>query len=144
MEYVSYDAFKKMDMRIGTIRAVEAVEGTDKLLKCQIDFGLKPGAQKIPMPEATTEEAHMEAPPMEPSVDAEMVPDIRQIVSGIREHFPDFEKLVGKQVLYIVNLEPRTIRGVESNGMLMAVDGKDGKPVFLVPETEVNPGACVR
>ena len=36
------------------------------------------------------------------------------------------------------------IRGVESHGMLMAVDGKDGKPVFLVPEVEVNAGAKVR
>ena len=41
MEYVTYEEFKKMDMRVGTIRAVEPVEGTDKLLKCQIDFGEK-------------------------------------------------------------------------------------------------------
>ncbi len=109
MEYVTYDQFKKMDMRVGTIRAVEPVEGTDKLLKCQIDFG-----------------------------------EMRQIVSGIREFYPDYAVLVGKQVLYIVNLEPRTIRGVESQGMLMAVDGKDGSPVFLTPEVEVTPGSHVR
>lgn len=111
MEYVDYETFKKMDMRVGTIRAVEPVEGADKLLKFQIEFG--------------------EA-------------DIRQIVSGIREFYPDYEALVGKQALYIVNLEPRTIRGEVSSGMLMAVDGKDGKPVFLVPEVEVAPGAQVR
>ena len=109
--YVSYDEFKKMDMRVGTIREVTPVEGADKLLKCMIDFG---------------------------------EPELRQIVSGIREFFPEFEKLVGKQVLYIVNLEPRTIRGVQSNGMLMAVDGLDGKPVFLTPEVSVAPGARVR
>lgn len=109
--YVSYDEFKKMDMRVGTIREVTPVEGADKLLKCMIDFG---------------------------------EPELRQIVSGIREFFPEFEKLVGKQVLYIVNLEPRTIRGVQSNGMLMAVDGLDGKPVFLTPEVSVTPGARVR
>ncbi len=111
MDHVSYEEFKKMDMRVGTIRAVEPVEGTDKLLKCLIDFG---------------------------------EPELRQIVSGIREYHPEFEKLVGKQVLYIVNLEPRTIRGVESQGMLMAVDGSDGRPVFLTPEVEVTPGARVR
>ena len=111
MDYVTYEEFKKMDMRVGTIRAVAAVEGADKLLKFQIDFG-----------------------------DAEP----RQIVSGIREFYPDFESLVGKQVLYIVNLEPRTIRGEVSNGMLMAVDGSDGKPVFLSPEVPVAPGAKVR
>ncbi len=122
MEYVTYEEFKKMDMRVGTIKAVELVEGTDKLLKCQIDFG------------ETETVAEGETPS----------PKLRQIVSGIREYFPDYEKLVGKQVLYIVNLEPRTIRGVESQGMLMAVDGKDGTPVFLTPEVEVNPGAHVR
>ena len=73
-----------------------------------------------------------------------MVPKFRQIVSGIHEFYPDYEKLIGKQVLYIVNLESRTIKGVESNGMLMAVDGKDGKPVFLMPEIPVNPGSKVR
>lgn len=111
MEYVTYDEFKKMDMRVGTIKEVVPVEGADKLLKCMIDFGEE---------------------------------NLRQIVSGIREFFPEYETLVGKQVLYIINLEPRTIRGVESQGMLMAVDGMDGKPVFLTPEHEVAPGARVR
>lgn len=129
MEYVSYEDFKKLDMRVGTIRAVEPVEGTDKLLKCQIDFGMKPApivADGETLPEYTPES------------------DIRQIVSGIREYYPEYEKLVGKQVLYVVNLEPRTIRGVESHGMLMAVDGTDGAPVFLTPEVAVNPGSHVR
>ncbi len=117
MEYVTYDEFKKMDMRVGTIRSVVPVEGADKLLQCQIDFG---------------------------EHDAEGVVMLRQIVSGIREFYPEYEKLVGKQVLYIVNLEPRTIRGVESRGMLMAVDGKEGTPVFLTPEVEIAPGARVR
>lgn len=111
MEYVTYEEFKKLDIRVGTIKNIEPVEGTDKLLKCQIDFGEE---------------------------------NLRQIVSGIREYYPEYEKLIGKQVLYIVNLEPRTIRGVESQGMLMAVDGKDGNPVFLIPEVEVNPGSKVR
>lgn len=116
-EYVSYEEFKKMDMRVGTIREVEPVPETDKLLRCQIDFS------------ETDEEGNKK---------------LRQIVSGIREFFPEYEQLVGKQVLYIVNLEPRKIKGFESNGMLMAVDGKDGIPVFLTPEVEVNPGTQVR
>lgn len=109
METITYDEFKKMDIRIGTIKQVEPIEGTDKLLKCQIDFG-----------------------------DSEL----RQIVSGIREYYPEYETLVGKQVLYIVNLEPREIRGNMSHGMLMAV-GND-KPIFLVPETPVDAGSKVR
>ncbi len=67
----------------------------------------------------------------------------RQILSGIREWYSP-EDLVGKFGLFILNLEPRKIRGLDSNGMLMAVDGIDGSPVFLVPEKEVNPGSKVR
>ena len=111
MEYISYDAFKKMDIRIGTIKSIEPILDTDKLLKCMVDTG-----------------------------DA----DLRQIISGIREFYPDYAALVGKQVLYIVNLEPRMIRGLESQGMLMAVDSPDGKPVFLVPEHVVHAGSKVR
>ena len=114
-KYVTYEEFKKMDIRVGTIREVEPVPETDKLLKCMIDFNEK---------------------------DAEGNPELRQIVSGIHEFYPDYEKLIGKQVLYIVNLEPRMIKGVESRGMLMAVG--DEKPIFLVPESEVLSGSKVR
>ena len=117
MEYTSYEEFKKMDIRVGTIREVEAVPDTDKLLRCQIDFN---------------------------EIDEDGKKKLRQIVSGIKEYYPDPNILIGKQVLYIVNLEPRKIKGYESNGMLMAVDGKDGKPVFLVPEVEVESGTKVR
>ena len=135
MEYVTYDEFKKMDMRVGTIRAVEPVEGTDKLLKCQIDFGETETVQVVePLEGEEVAVAEASTP----------TPKFRQIVSGIREYFPEYEQLIGKQVLYIVNLEPRMIRGVESQGMLMAVDGKDGKPVFLSPEFPVSPGSKVR
>jgi methionyl-tRNA synthetase len=121
-EYVNFDEFKKMDIRVGTIREVMPIEGADKLLKCMVEFGMQV--------------------PTDGTIEPER--EVRQIVSGIREFYPDFEALVGKQVLYIVNLEPRMIRGVESQGMLMAVDGMDGKPVFLVPEVPVNSGSKVR
>ncbi len=125
MEYVSYEEFKKMDMRVGTIREVTPVPDTDKLLKCMIDFG-------------ETEEVGEEG------TEKTTQPKLRQIVSGIREFYPEYDKLVGKQVLYIVNLEPRKIKGIESQGMLMAVDGADGSPVFLTPEIKVNSGTRVR
>lgn len=116
MEYVKFEEFKKMDIRIGTIKEVKEVPETDKLLCFQIDFG---------------------------EVDEDGNKKFRQIVSGLHEYYPEYEKLIGKQVLYIINLEPRTIKGYESNGMLLAVDGADGRPVFLIPETEVVPGARV-
>jgi len=117
MEYIKFEDFKKMDIRIGTIREVVPVPDTDKLLCCQIDFN---------------------------EVDTEGNKKLRQIVSGIHEYYPDYSILIGKQVLYIVNLEPRMIKGYESNGMLMAVDGLDNNPVFLVPEVEVGVGSKVR
>ena len=138
MEYVTYEEFKKLEMRVGTIKEVTPVEGADKLLKCMIDFGET-------YIEAQVTDAGDEVVGSEtPANTSVPMPKFRQIVSGIREFFPEYETLIGKQVLYIVNLEPRIIRGVESQGMLMAVDGKDGKPVFLTPEFEVAPGARVR
>lgn len=69
----------------------------------------------------------------------------RQILSAIREWYPDPNSLIGKQMLFVVNLEPRTIRGLESHGMLMAVDSNDGVPVFLIPDSDaVSPGSTVR
>jgi methionyl-tRNA synthetase len=68
----------------------------------------------------------------------------RQILSAIRTWYPEPEKLIGKMMLFVVNLAPRTIRGLESNGMLMAVDGVDGSPVFLIPDRDVLPGSSVR
>jgi methionyl-tRNA synthetase len=68
----------------------------------------------------------------------------RQILSAIREWYSEPETLVGKSMLFVTNLAPRTIRGLESNGMLMAVSDSDGKPVFLIPEHDVPNGSVVR
>ena len=71
----------------------------------------------------------------------------RQILSGIRKWYEP-ETLIGKRMLFVINLAPRMMMGLESQGMLMAVDGLDGEPVFLVPDTsfgkEVRPGSRVR
>ncbi len=68
----------------------------------------------------------------------------RQILSAIREYYPDIETLIGKKLVFVSNLEPRTIRGFESNGMVLAVDGLENQPVFLIPESDVNPGSSAR
>lgn len=70
-------------------------------------------------------------------------PSPRQILSGIRKWYEP-ETLVGKRMLFVVNLAPRMMMGLASQGMLMAVDGVDGAPVFLVPEQPVHPGSRVR
>lgn len=67
----------------------------------------------------------------------------RQILSGIAESYTDLESLVGKEVPVITNLEPRTIRGHESNGMVLCAD-VEGKAVLMHPDKEVPPGSVVK
>jgi methionyl-tRNA synthetase len=113
---INYDDFAKVEIRIGEVLSVEVVEGADKLLKCMVNVG---------------------------DVDAEgnMVP--RQILSGIREYLEDPQSLVGKKYPYIVNLEPRTIRGFESQGMILAAM-HEGTLALLGPTNDVPPGTKVR
>ncbi len=66
----------------------------------------------------------------------------RQLVAGIAKEYSP-EKLPGKQIVVLTNLEPKTLMGVESNGMLLAAD-MDGKPVLLVPDKEVPGGTPIR
>jgi methionine--tRNA ligase beta chain len=67
----------------------------------------------------------------------------RQIVSGIREFYPDPEVLVGKQSPFLVNLEPRKIKGLESQGMILA-GGTDEVFAMLEPSVQVEPGTPVK
>ena len=66
----------------------------------------------------------------------------RQIVAGIGQHY-EAKDLIGKNIIVVENLKPATIRGVESQGMLLAVDGKEGI-VLLVPEKPVASGQLVK
>ena len=69
--------------------------------------------------------------------------DIRTIVSGIAEHFSP-EEVIGKQVTVLVNLAPRALRGVESQGMILMTNNAEGKLVFLNPDAEgVENGALI-
>jgi len=107
-----------MQIRIGFIVDAERVEGTDKLLKLQVDFG---SAEQN-----STEEFIGK----------------RQIVSGIAEFYAP-EKLVGKQFPFVTNLEPRIIRGVESQGMILGISVGE-KVVLLKPQKKVPAGSVVR
>ncbi len=65
----------------------------------------------------------------------------RTIVSGIQAYVPEPESLVGRQLAYVTNLAPRTIKGIESNGMLFAV-GEGDSFAFLAPDRPVPPGTA--
>lgn len=118
---INYDDFSKLDIRIGTILSVEVVEGADKLLKLMVDVG-----------ETKADEENGEAM---------SVP--RQIISGIREYFEDPQSLVGRQCPFLINLEPRVIRGHESQGMILAAS-EEGAFALLHPHVELSAGAKVR
>ena len=68
--------------------------------------------------------------------------ETRTIVSGIALHFAP-EEIVGKQVVVVANLAPRKMRGIESNGMILMAEDKEGKLHFVAPSTVINPGAGV-
>ncbi|MFA5750951.1 MAG: hypothetical protein WCX79_04575 [Candidatus Paceibacterota bacterium] len=67
--------------------------------------------------------------------------DKRQIVSGISLYFPESSTLLGKKCMFVTNLEPRMIKGYESNGMLFAVSTEDGKFSLLEPSNDIPIGA---
>lgn len=66
----------------------------------------------------------------------------RQIISGIAQFYTP-ESLVGKKCPFILNLEPRTFKGVESQGMILAAD-VDGEPILLHPDKDIPQGSIVR
>lgn len=104
---MTIDEFAQVDLRVGKIVSAERVEGSEKLLKLQVDLG-------------------------EP----------RQIVSGIGKRYAP-EDLVGKEIVMIANLEPRTLMGLTSQGMLLAAHGEDGQPFLLMPDGAVPPGSKI-
>lgn len=106
-EKISFEEFKKVDLRVATVMAAERVEGTDKLMKLQLDLG--------------TEK--------------------RQIVAGIAAVYRP-ENLVGRQIVVVANLQPAVIRGVESNGMLLAAN-VDGRPEIVTFERLVKAGTPI-
>ncbi len=107
---ITYDDFKKVEVRAGKIIAVEEVPDTDKLLKLTVDLG-----EETP----------------------------RQIVSGIKMKVADWQSIVGMTTTFVTNLEPRMIKGLESNGMLFAL-GDDEHFSFLILKADIPLGSLAR
>jgi methionyl-tRNA synthetase len=66
----------------------------------------------------------------------------RTIVSGIAQHYTA-EEMVGKQVIVVINLAPRKMKGIESQGMILTAEDSSGKLQLLKPENSVAPGSNV-
>lgn len=112
---INYDDFQKLEIRIGTILEAEKIEGADKLLKLKIDLGPSNSSGQ---------------------------PELRVMVAGIAESYKP-AILIGKQVPILANLEPRTLRGVESQGMILACV-VDEKAVLLKPAKKVPNGTKIK
>jgi len=104
---VSYDDFKKLDLRVAKILEAQHIDGSEKLLKLKISLG-----------------------------DQE-----RQILAGIAK-FYEPEKLIGRQIIVIANLEPKNLMGEESQGMLLAAGEEE--PILLVPDKETIIGSKIK
>lgn len=105
---ISKELLNQVDIRVGTIIAVEDVLGTDKLVKLSVSFG----------------------------------DHTRTIVAGLKQERADPREIAGRQALFVINLEPRKMRGVVSEGMLFDIGYADGvRPVLAVPEAPVPDGA---
>ncbi len=66
----------------------------------------------------------------------------RQIVAGIKKSY-QAKDLIGREIVVVVNLEPRMVMGIESNGMLLAASDDSG-PVLLRPDKDVPPGSGIK
>ena len=104
---VSFDEFKKLDLKIGEVISIEHVPNADKLFVLQVDVGGK----QI------------------------------QLVAGLRQIYKE-EELKGKKIVVVTNLDPVTIRGIRSEGMLLAaVDGDNVS--LLTVDKPIKPGSDV-
>ena len=130
---MTFDEFKKAEIKIGTILSAEKVPDSDKLIKFMIDLG----------PKSVVLKAEPVLDIVEPVVVAEPEQDVRQILSGIAAYYPDPSVLVGKQVPVLANLPVRTIRGLESQGMVLYAVG-EGFLTTVGPDHQIPPGTPVR
>jgi methionyl-tRNA synthetase len=69
--------------------------------------------------------------------------DLRTVVSGIAEQYEP-EQIIGRRVSILVNLAPKNLKGIESQGMILMAENHEGKLVFVVPADDIADGAEIR
>ena len=139
---VSIDDFAKLEFKVGTIIEAEELEGSDKLLKLTVDFGNTSVISRSDNDEAISREDLSESSNTLNSSEPTEQKDIRTILSGIKQWYKP-EELKGHQFVFITNLAPRKMMGIESQGMIMAAEGEN-KPIPLIPSEPVPPGSKIR
>ena len=111
---ITIDDVKKVEIRAGKILEAVVIEGSEKLLKLTVDFGLKPTVPTVGSPDHSAEQNGLGEER-----------DIRTILSGIAKYFPEGVGLAGITCGFVANLEPRPMMGLESQGMILAVSGEN-------------------
>lgn len=76
-------------------------------------------------------------------LDVEVGEEKRRIVAGIRKHYAA-EELIGKSIVIVANLQPAKLRGIESQGMLLAASDDEGRLALVTPEKPIGPGGKVK
>jgi tRNA-binding EMAP/Myf-like protein len=141
---IKIDDFAKIEIRIGKILEAEKIEGADKLLRLQVDFGpSSPVIASLPADEAGGAKQSIDGIASSLSAPRNDERIKRQILAGIAQYYAP-EALIGKECPFVYNLSPRTLRGFESQGMILCPSDATSGPVLLHPDKEVPPGSLVK
>lgn len=131
---VTIQEFMNIELKVAKIVEASDHPNADKLVVLKVDAGET--EKKTVMQEYAYGSGNEEPQTVS-------VPKYRQIVAGIRNSYSS-EQLVGKYIVLVSNLEPAMLRGVESQGMLLAASDDESGPVLICPEREVKVGAKVK
>lgn len=130
---INFDDFLKVKMAVGKVLSAEKLEKSPKLLKLSVDFGeTEEVASQVTVDADATGEA-VEV------TDTPRVLRPRQVLSGIAKTFQP-EDLVGKSFVFVINLEPRQIMGMESQAMILAASDEQGLVLFS-PTRDIASGS---
>ena len=110
IEYLDFDTFMKVDLRVGKITKVEDHPNADKLYVVNLDDGTNNG---------------------------------RTICAGIKKYY-SIDELVGKSVVFVSNLKPRPLRGITSEGMMLAADDGEDNVKLITVDGNIKTGSQVR
>jgi len=109
MDNITYEDFRKLDIRVVRVLDAENIPGKDYILKLTIETSPR---------------------------------ETRTVIAGGAEYYkPDH--YIGRKLVALVNLKPRKIAGIKSQGMLLAAE-VEGKPIWLMPEADVPVGSKIR
>lgn len=120
---ISVAEFRKVKLRVGRVLEVSPHPDADRLYVLRVDLGPREAGSDGPVAGETAER------------------DVRTLVAGVRAHYEP-AALLGRSVVVVANLEPATIRGVASDGMLLAAVDREGASLLMV-DRPVDPGAPV-